>query len=34
METCCWCGCQTAAGIYVRLDPHTVPFPAVKGDDE
>jgi hypothetical protein len=27
METCCLCGRPTNHGIYVRVDPKTVPFP-------
>lgn len=30
-ETCCDCGRDTIAGIYVRLDPNTVRFPAEEG---
>lgn len=26
-ETCAWCGRQTDQGIYVKVDPLTVPFP-------
>jgi hypothetical protein len=26
-EMCCWCGNDTTSGIYVRVDPATVPFP-------
>jgi len=26
-EMCCWCGELTRSGIYVRVDPTTVPFP-------
>jgi hypothetical protein len=26
-ETCCMCGCQTRSGLYVRLNPSTVPHP-------
>jgi hypothetical protein len=28
-ETCCVCGRSTFEGIYVRLDPATVLYPAV-----
>ncbi|PXX59852.1 hypothetical protein DFR70_111239 [Nocardia tenerifensis] len=27
LERCCLCGSETQAGIYVRLDTATVPFP-------
>lgn len=27
-ETCCYCGQPTTSGIYVRVDPATVPHPA------
>jgi hypothetical protein len=27
-EQCCYCGKPTKSGIYVRVDPATVPFPA------
>lgn len=26
-ERCCWCGHSTAEGIYIRIDPRTVPYP-------
>lgn len=26
-ETCCYCGRPTEIGIYVRVDPATVPYP-------
>ena len=26
-ETCCYCGELTLSGIYVRVDPRTVPHP-------
>ena len=26
-ERCCWCGEDTRSGIYVRVDPATVPYP-------
>jgi hypothetical protein len=29
-ETCCFCGAQTQAGIYVRVDPATVPSPTIE----
>jgi hypothetical protein len=28
-EKCCWCGKPTRSGIYQRIDPATVPYPAV-----
>jgi hypothetical protein len=27
-ENCCGCGQETRAGIYLRVDPRTVKFPA------
>lgn len=27
VERCCLCGLPTVAGIYVRRDPATVPYP-------
>lgn len=27
IETCCHCGQETSDGIYVRVDPETVPYP-------
>ena len=27
IETCCKCGIQTWSGIYIRIDPKTVPYP-------
>ena len=27
VERCCYCGGMTFVGIYVRIDPETVPFP-------
>lgn len=27
-ERCCKCGAPTQSGIYVRLNPTTVPYPA------
>jgi len=27
VEICCYCGQETLSGIYVRIDPKTVPFP-------
>lgn len=32
VEQCCICGSSTASGIYVRVDPRTVAYPA--GGDE
>ena len=29
-ETCCLCGCQTVSGIYIRIDPRSVPHPRLK----
>lgn len=26
-EICCFCGGPSSAGIYVRVDPATVPYP-------
>lgn len=31
MEVCCICGQDTTDGIYVRIDPTTVPYPS-RGD--
>lgn len=31
-EVCAWCGTETRSGIYVRVDPATVPHPT-GGDD-
>lgn len=31
LEVCCRCGNLTVAGIYVRADPATVPFPKADG---
>lgn len=28
-ERCCYCGRGTLSGIYTRLDPSSVPYPAV-----
>lgn len=30
VEQCAWCGCATFVGIYVRVDPTTVPYPRAK----
>jgi DNA mismatch endonuclease, patch repair protein len=30
LETCCFCGSQTTAGVYVRVDPTAVPHPTIK----
>ena len=27
IERCCQCGEKTESGIYIRVDPATVPFP-------
>lgn len=26
-DTCCYCGDPATSGIYIRVDPTTVPFP-------
>lgn len=26
-ETCCYCGDPTYTGVYIRVDPATVPYP-------
>jgi hypothetical protein len=31
-EICCFCGEPTRSGIYVRVDPTTVLYPALKED--
>jgi hypothetical protein len=28
VETCCFCGNLAASGIYMRIDPKTVPYPS------
>lgn len=28
METCCFCGCATRSGIYLRISPSDVPYPS------
>lgn len=28
IERCCYCGGQTVSGIYVRIDPASVPYPS------
>jgi len=33
-ERCCTCGRPTTEGIYVRLDPRTVPYPLVESDEK
>ena len=34
VERCAWCGRPTFAGIYVRADPPSVPFPrSERGED-
>jgi hypothetical protein len=30
LETCCRCGGLTRSGIYVEVDPQTVPWPSLK----
>jgi hypothetical protein len=32
IEVCAWCGGKTISGIYVRVDPKTVPFPTMGQD--
>lgn len=32
-EICAWCGETTRSGIYVRVDPTTVPYPQEHDDD-
>lgn len=32
VETCCLCGAATTSGIYIRMDPQTVPFPRNEED--
>lgn len=27
-ERCCDCGAATTSGVYIRVDPSTVPFPS------
>jgi hypothetical protein len=31
-EVCCFCGEQTVSGIYLRIDPATVPHPSLRDD--
>jgi len=31
-EVCCYCGRGTRSGIYVRVDPTTVPHPTLEKD--
>jgi len=33
-ERCCFCNMPTRCGIYVRLDPATVPYPQKEERDE
>ena len=33
-EQCCYCGEQTQDGIYVRLDPYSVPHPTLLKEDD
>ncbi len=33
-ETCCVCGVRTTEGIYVCVDPTTVPYPRHAADDD
>lgn len=32
-ERCCKCGVETNSGIYIRVDPKTVPFPRDDGNE-
>lgn len=32
VETCCKCGLPTRGGIYIRVDPQTIPFPTNEKD--
>jgi hypothetical protein len=29
-EQCAWCGRLTSSGIYVRIDPATMPYPTIE----
>ena len=29
LENCCFCNNETKSGIYVRVDPKTVPYPSI-----
>lgn len=33
LEQCSYCGETTIAGIYLRADPSTVPFPRLEKDE-
>lgn len=33
IEQCAWCGEPTVVGIFVRVDPSTVPYPREVEDD-
>lgn len=33
VEKCSFCGIETKSGIYVRMNPKRVKFPALKRDD-
>lgn len=33
LETCCTCGGQTEAGVYIRIDPLDAPYPTLEKDD-
>ena len=33
-QTCAWCAASTVSGIFIRADPHTVPYPRPKTLDE
>ena len=28
LEVCCYCGYATTSGLYIRVHPETVPYPA------
>jgi len=32
-ETCCLCGHATTSGIFIRIDPASVPFPRTEASD-
>lgn len=33
LELCCHCGYETIVGIYIRIDPATVPYPSAEADE-
>ena len=33
-EICCYCGGETSDGIFVRVDPSTVPHPVRQKEDD